>query len=255
MKDNPEKEDAGEMDDAEMDYAMLDYIEMENPPFNLSYFVTLVIGDTAVKNAKFIETKFPKLSLLLTDIKDELIQEAIVDCGDTLYSMLSDVAYPQLLGLVTDLLFGNLPGGYVSMRGMLEAVVDSVVASIRFSDYPFPDDLEMLRQLELKHNINFRKKCALLLPKETNKQMRDNIYKLYDYLSKSWVHTKGLAKLLTEKRGSLPGWTMILPYLYDDDDMTKLHEFVQKLRELGEYIHELLQPTIKYFKTQAPNPP
>lgn len=251
MNDRPKRDNAEEMDEAEM----VDYAVETSPPSNLSDFATKIMGGFAVKNAKFIETNSPELCFLLADISDEILQDNILDSGDTLCSMLLEIVHPQFISLVYDLLFGNLLGCYVSMRIMLEAVVDSVVASTRFSDYPFPDDLEMLRQLERKLNINFPKKCVLLLPKETNTQIRGKICELYDYLSRFWVHPKGVAKALKERKGSPEGWMMFLPCYYIEDDIVELREFVQKLREFGEYIHELLQPAIKYFKTQAPNPP
>ena len=255
MGNDSERDDAEEMDDLVRDeLEMYDhFMETDNPPINLLYFVTVSIDDTPEKNAKFIETKFPEISRALTSIHYALLLEDIVDCGETLSSMLSDIAHPQFISLINDLLFGNLPGCYVSIRGILETVVDSVVAPMKFPDHPFPDDLEMLRQLERKHHITFKKKCVRLLPKQVDRKTRDNIYGLYDYLSSHWVHPKGVAKSLKDDKGHSPGWAIILPNNYGDTDIAELREFVQKLQKLEEYIHAILQPAIEYFKTQAPN--
>lgn len=220
------------------------YEEIDTPDFSLTYLANK-LGPGVVKNAEFIEKNFPEVLSLLDDIKNEILQDGLIECGETLCTMIFDIGFSRFLSLIHDLISGNMPGGYASMRTILEGVVDSVIAYTRFSDYPFPEDLEMLRQLEREQNVNFRKKCSLLLPKEINKQTRDKIYQLYDNLSRSWVHPKGIAKMLKEKHGPPPGWTMILPNPYNDDDKTELSEFFQKLRELGEYIHELLQSAIK----------
>lgn len=240
MKDNPERNNANEPDEAET----FDYEDIDTPDFSLT-LLAKYLSEGAVANAKFIEKNFPDVLFLLADFRDELFQDKIEKgSNETMFTIVLEIGSFQFFSLVDDLLSANIPGGYASMRSILEGVVDSVVACTRLSDYPFPENLEMLRQLERELNVSISKKCSLLLPKEINKQTRNKIYKLYDYLSKSWVHPKGTAKKF--KEGSqIPGWPFIPPVKYDDWDKDGLSEFFGKLRELRECVHELLQSTLK----------
>lgn len=240
MKDNPERNNANEPDEAET----FGYEDTDTPDFSLT-LLAKHLSEGAVANAKFIEKNFPEVLFLLADFRDELSQDKIEKgSNETMFTMVLEIGSFQFFSLVDDLLSGNIPGGYASMRSILEGVMDSVIAVTRFPDYPFPDNLEMLRQFESKHNFNSLKKCSMLLPKEIKKHTRNKIYKLYSDLSKYWVHPKGIAKKFKE-RDQIPGWPFIPPVKYDDWDKDGLSEFFEKLRELRECIHELLQSAIK----------
>ena len=161
-----------------------------------------------------------------------------------MFTMVLEVGSFQFFSLVDDLLSGNIPGGYASMRSILEGAVDSVVACTKLSNHPFPENLKMLRQLERQTGVNMLKKCSSMLPEEISKQTRDKIYKLYGDLSKYWVHPKGTAEKFKEG-DQIPGWPFIPPVKYDDWDKDGLSEFFKKLRELKECVHELLESAIK----------
>lgn len=240
MKDNPERNNANEPDEEET----FGNEEIDTPDFSLT-LLAKYLSEGAVANAKFIEKNFPEVLFLLADFRDELSQDKIEKgSNETMFTMVLEIGSFQFFSLVDDLLSANIPGGYASMRSILEGVVDSVVACTRFSDYPFPKNLKMLRQHERKKGVNMYKKCSSMLPEEISRQTRDKICELYGYLSEFWVHPKGLAKKVKEG-AEIPGWWSLPPVTYDDWDEKGLSEFFGKLRELRECIHELLQSAIK----------
>lgn len=216
------------------------------------------------KNARFIEKRAPKLHGALIDLADDINGVPLRCCpynsesrhDYTLSSMSFEIAHPELISLTFNLLMGNLPTCYMSMRVILEAIVDSTIASLRFQDYPYPKNLEQLRVLETRKNLRvFNDKCDLLLPAEISEGTRKKIKDLYAYLSEYWVHPKGTVKKLKQisddhvKRFGRdiigPSWILAIPYHYGTWDIDTLREFSQKLTELRDNVRALLQPFIK----------
>lgn len=159
------------------------------------------------------------------------------------------VVQPQIYGMIYNFLLGNLPACYMSMRVVLEAVVDAVVVSTRFYDLPFPDNLRHLRRLERETRLTFADKCKLLLPASAQSVVK-NINELWSYLSEYWTHAKGIVKKLDDKvkeaiqKGRTvapPMWALALPYTYDKSDIDDLREFVNKLRKLNKVVETLLE--------------
>lgn len=239
MKNNSGRNNSDEPNEAEA----YGYEDIDTPDFSLTHLAKF-LGEGAVANAEFIEKNFPNVLYLFEELSNEMLEEKLAGCGETIFAMVLDMGYFQFSGLVDDLLSGNIPAGYASMRTILESVVDSVIACTKFSDYPFPKNLEMLQQLEHKERVRISKKCSSMLPEEISKQTRDKIRNLYSYLSSSWVHPKGTAKKYKEGN-QIPGWPFIPPVKYENCDKVGLSEFFEKLHELKECIHELLQSAIK----------
>lgn len=209
------------------------------------------------KNAQFIEKRTPKIHGALIDLADD-INGVPLRCrpyNSTLSLMSATIAHPELLSMTFNLLLGNLPACYVSMRAILEAIVDSTIASSRFSDYPYPQDLEQVRKLERNKNLKFKDKCDLFLHAWIKSETRNNVKKLYDYLSQYWVHPKGIARKLREitdnrakrfgNRYLGPSWILIIPYSYRRRDIDDLREFSQKITILRDSVRALLRPFIK----------
>lgn len=163
------------------------------------------------------------------------------------------VVQPQIYGMIYNFLLGNLPACYVSMRIVLEAVVDAVIASVRFYDLPFPYNLEHLRKLERETRLTFADKCRLLVPASAQNVVR-NVIELWNYLSEYWAHAKGILRKLDNKlteaaqkgeAAAPPMWSLALPYPYDETDIDDLKEFVNRLHRLNEVVETLLEPFTK----------
>lgn len=163
------------------------------------------------------------------------------------------VVHPQIYGMIYNFLLGNFPACYMSMRVVLEAVVDAVVVSTRFYDLPFPDNLRHLRQLERETRLAFADKCRLLIPASAQTVVK-NINELWSYLSEYWAHAKGIVRKLDAKvraatqkgqTATPPMWALALPYTYDESDIDDLGEFVNNLRKLNEVVETLLEPFSK----------
>ena len=163
------------------------------------------------------------------------------------------VIHPQIYGMIYNFLLGNLPACYMSMRVVLEAVVDAVIVSTRFYDLPFPDNLRHLRRLERETRLTFADKCRLLIPASAQSVI-ENINELWSYLSEHWTHAKGIVRKLDDKvreatqKGQTvtpPMWALALPYTYDESDIDDLREFVNKMRKLNEVVETLLEPFTK----------
>jgi len=163
------------------------------------------------------------------------------------------IVQPQIYGMIYNFLLGNLPACYMSMRVILEAVVDAVIVSTRFYDSPFPDNLRHLRRLERETRLAFADKCRLLIPASAQSVAKD-INELWSYLSEYWVHPKGIVKKLDDKvkkaikkgqTSAPPMWALALPYPYDESDIDDLKELVKKLRKLNNVVEALLEPFSK----------
>ena len=160
------------------------------------------------------------------------------------------IVQPQIYGMIYNFLLGNLPACYMSMRVVLEAVVDAVIVSTRFYDLPFPDNLRHLRQLERETRLAFADKCRLLIPASAQSVV-NNINELWSYLSEHWTHAKGIVRKLDDKvreaiqkgqTATPPMWALALPYTYDKSDIDDLEEFVNNLRKLKKVVETLLEP-------------
>ncbi|MHA1632101.1 MAG: hypothetical protein ACTSXC_04740 [Candidatus Freyarchaeota archaeon] len=163
------------------------------------------------------------------------------------------IVQPQIYGMIYNFLLGNLPACYMSMRVVLEAVVDAVIVSTRFYDSPFPDNLRHLRRLERETRMTFADKCRLLIPASAQSVVK-NINELWSYLSEYWAHAKGIIRKLNDKireavqKGQTvtpPMWSLALPYPYDETDIDDLREFANRLRKLNEVVETLLEPFTK----------
>lgn len=161
------------------------------------------------------------------------------------------VIQPQIYGLIYNFLLGNLPACYMSMRIILEGTLDAVVAHARFYDHPFPEDLNRLRLFEQKKSLSFVDKCELFLPAQIEKETIEEIKELWHYLSKYWVHAKGIVRKISEQTiqkntgKAPPMWALALPYTYDEDDVDDINEYVTKLCKLKKVVEELLEPFSK----------
>ena len=160
------------------------------------------------------------------------------------------VVQPQIYGMIYNFLLGNLPACYMSMRVVLEAVVDAVIVSTRFYDRSFPDNLRHLRKIERETRLGFADKCRLLIPASAQGAVRD-INDLWSYLSEYWAHAKGIVRKLDDKlkeamqkgqTATPPMWALALPYTYDKSDIDDLKEFVNNLRKLNKVVETLLEP-------------
>lgn len=163
------------------------------------------------------------------------------------------VVQPQIYGMIYNFLLGNLPACYMSMRVVLEAVVDAVIVSTRFYDLSFPDNLRHLRKIERETRLGFADKCRLLIPASAQGAVRD-INDLWSYLSEYWAHAKGIVRKLDDKlreamqkgqTATPPMWALALPYTYDKSDIDDLKEFVNNLRKLNKVVETLLEPFAK----------
>ena len=163
------------------------------------------------------------------------------------------VVQPQIYGMIYNFLLGNLPACYMSMRVVLEAVVDAVIVSTRFYDLSFPDNLRHLRKIERETRVGFADKCRLLIPASAQGAVRD-INDLCSYLSEYWAHAKGIVRKLDDKlreamqkgqTATPPMWALALPYTYDKSDIDDLKEFVNNLRKLNKVVETLLEPFTK----------
>lgn len=160
-----------------------------------------------------------------------------------------NVIHPQIYGMICNFLLGNLPACYMSMRVILEAIVDAVVVSTRFYDLEFPDSLVHLRKLERKKGLTFSDTCKFLIPASAQSVVK-NINELWSYLSEYWVHAKGIMKKIDDKikeatqEGQTftpPMWALAIPYPYDESEIDDLREFVDKLQKLNEIVKTLLE--------------
>jgi len=162
------------------------------------------------------------------------------------------VVQPQIYGMIYNFLLGNLPACYMSMRVVLEAVVDAVIVSTRFYDFPFPDNLRHLGRVERHTRLTFADKCKLLVPASGQRVVAD-IIELWRYLSKYWTHAKGIMRKIDDKlteaiekgQAVTPMWALALPYTYDESDIGDLKEFMNRLRKLTGVIETLLEPFTK----------
>jgi len=163
------------------------------------------------------------------------------------------IVQPQIYGMICNFLIGNLPACYMSMRVVLEAVVDAVIVSGRFCDSPFPNNLEHLRRLERETRLSFADKCRLLIPTSAQNIVED-VNDLWSYLSEYWAHAKGIVRKLDDKVREIiregqsappPMWALALPYRYDETDIDDIREFVSKLGKLTEVVETLLEPFTK----------
>ena len=169
------------------------------------------------------------------------------------------VVHPQIYGIIYNFLLGNLPACYMSMRVVLEAIVDAVIVSTRFYDLRFPDSLRHLRRLERETRLTFSDECRLLIPASAQSVVK-NINELWSYLSEHWTHAKGIVKKLDNKlseaiqKGQIttpPMWALALPYTYDESDVDDLGEFVSKMHKLNEVVKALLEPFTKAKNTRT----
>jgi hypothetical protein len=154
----------------------------------------------------------------------------------TIPIMLVHVVQPQIHSMIYSYFLGNIPACYMSMRIILEGIVDVVIAHARFCDHQFPEDLKHLRVLEQRKNLSFADKCELLLPAQVNEETIKEMEEFWRYLSEYWAHAKGIVRKVVEK--TMPTY---LPYAYDEDDADKINEYVTKLRELRKVVEELLE--------------
>jgi len=168
---------------------------------------------------------------------------------------------PQVHSMLYNFLLGNLPACYISMRVVLEAIVDAIIADTKFHDLPFPNNLELLKQHERK-GLKFTRKCELL-PAWAQNAVKE-IDGLWRYLSNYWVHPKGTIRIIGDrkqrwrivKRGPFPlyelnsSWWCYAPSKYHKRDLNDIQELVNWLHKLKEVVKILLVP---FGKAEKPS--
>jgi len=214
------------------------------------------IYDIWVKNASFIERNkrieeavkeavdlindiIDHVYELLKSLKDEVLK------GQSAFSiMMIHVAMPLSYGIFYNMMIGNLPACYFQMRVILEGLVKSLIADVRFPEYPFFEPkLDSLERVLSEARLSFPKMCRLLMPMAIKKEDMNLIVNLWKDLSEKWVHAKGVVKKIVDKivkeTGS-PPWSIIIPVLYDENDISDLQEFVHYIKELRKVIRVLM---------------
>jgi len=222
---------------------------------NKSFELSKMICEEAKRNEQFARSNpvASEILRLLVDMWNYTFDVEVESLRSKRFRAVSltllHIVQPQIYGMIYNFLLGNLPACYMSMRVVLEAVVDSVIVSTRFYDSPFPDNLRHLRKLERETRLVFMDKCRLLIPVSARSVVKD-INELWSYLSEHWVHSKGIVKKLDDKikealqKGQTtipPMWALALPYPYDESDIDDLKELANKLRKLNKVIETLLE--------------
>ena len=216
-----------------------------------------MICESAIKNEIFLKEgenacKSFKLIIDIWDYCFEVEVECMKSHYTLLWSTLLHVVQPRLYGMIIALLLGDIPACYIFMRLILEGVIDSVIATTRFPDLQFPQNMNKLKELEREKRLSFAEKCKLLLPAWANSVINDCI-KLWNYLSNYWVHAPGIIKVILkkfkeyaestkEKIAIPPMWGLALPYTYDKEDIKELEELAKHLEKLYKIIRKLLDP-------------
>ena len=152
---------------------------------------------------------------------------------------------PLSYGMYYDLLGGNLPVCFIQLRILLEGLTKSYYADSKYPPHLFFEQkLEMLEE-ESKQIAQIMKEVErnLLLLKS------GKVYNLWKYLSKEWVHEKGIIKRIVDRivQGKgIPSYGLVLPMSYQEEDMTEIEELGSKVSEFRKILREITR-SWKYY--------
>ncbi|RLF18137.1 MAG: hypothetical protein DRJ68_07035 [Thermoprotei archaeon] len=211
---------------------------------------------TWVKNARFIkenkqiEGAVREAVDLVNDIIDYVFKllgaqkEKAFEGRSAFSAMMMHVAMPLSYGIFCNMMIGNLPACYSQMRVILEGLVKSLIADVRFPEYPFFEPkLDSLERVLSEARFSFSKMCQLLMPATVKKEDIDHITALWKDLSEKWVHARGVVKKIVDKlveETRPPPWSIIIPVPYDKNDISDLQEFAGYVKRLRKAVEALM---------------
>lgn len=156
------------------------------------------------------------------------------DSKSAIKAYIFHILFPQSSGIFISLLSGNIVKCFTTLRLLLESLVMSYFADMKYSDKNF--FLEKLMTLEKE-----RDKQKISISKLMKKLGHDYVA-LWSRLSNDWIHSIGLSRKIIEGMSNgVPAWALGLPMNFGKSDLNALTE----LKESVSVFRELLKRTIE----------
>jgi len=182
--------------------------------------------DTYVEVMKLVDDT---IDYVMKTVKDSKWKEKYVKFS--MLNFIHHILMPLSYAIYMDFLSANMVACFFELRLMLESLVKSYWADLKYPEQTFFQ--EKMRSLEEEG-------------KSVSKWMKEsgeNFASLWGKLSQRWVHTKGIVDRIVNEiaqKSEIPAWALAVPMIYTEADIDTIVE----LRERISQFRVLLKDTI-----------
>ena len=158
------------------------------------------------------------------------------------------VSMPFSYALGLNLLSGNIPGSFMTLRFLLESMAICYLADIRHKAGSTFEERIALFEVEREQKKWGFTKCIRIVGKDVG--IKQDIGQLYQEFSNQWVHARGVMKTFTDSlvRGALPAWSLVIPAPYSADDLPEIHKLAKDVL----LFDDILKMVLRKFWERSP---
>jgi len=165
------------------------------------------------------------------------------------------VIWPLSMGILVDLLVGNLPACFMQLRLLVETAAKALLVDheMKFQDDVFTGVDELERSLRATSTSKVLRKLSDL--KLADKEVVKDAVELWNKLSGEWAHFRGLfrrTEKALEKSGDLQSFRYVLPAELDERDAGDLKELAECVARARRLLRALYSSWLKLLEERLP---
>ena len=154
---------------------------------------------------------------------------------------------PVSYGILIDLLVGNLPNCFFGLRVLLETLAKSY-----YADAKYPSHLNFKQKFQFLENESKKRTTSQIMKEVDNLLMLNNkCYSIWKETSSKWIHSEGIIdKVFSKimKNVKISSWNVIVPCLYDKNDLPEIADFYKLFSDFKEINKEAIESWKSFLK-------